>query len=70
MNLMRAIKRWLCGCSPRTERKAENVPPDVRVASHALNNAASILQGSVVRLRKEADVLTDLTNKMRGMRDG
>jgi hypothetical protein len=42
------------------------VPEEVRHASHALNNAASILQGAVLNLRKQADALAELSDEMQG----
>lgn len=55
----KAFKRWLCGC-PRPSEVRDNLPPEIRGASHALNNAASILHGSVFRLRKVTDALAEL----------
>lgn len=70
MTPMENLKRWLCGSSHPSHVHAEDAPPDVRDASHALNNAASILHGSVSRLQKEVNALADLTTKMRGTHDG
>jgi hypothetical protein len=72
MTVLNDFKRWLCGC-PSRKRNAGRpplrempVPEEVRHASHALNNAASILQGAVLNLRKQADALAELSDEMQG----
>lgn len=64
---VKAFKRWLCG-RPKQEAtmplKELPVSKEVRSASHALNNATTILQGAVLSLRKEADALSQLAHDM------
>lgn len=53
--------KLICG---DIERQPPEMPSSIREASHNQANLSSQLQASAVRIRREADVLTELTKAM------
>lgn len=62
------FRQWMCRvlCNQNPVTTTVRLPDDVRRASHALNNATSILQGAARDIAKQADALSALANAMQG----
>jgi len=67
MSLCRWICKRLCGM-PYEEPKTADfvVPPQLREASHILNNEVMVFQNSLNRLKATSDALSDIVNHMEG----